>query len=138
MHCLFGPAMPMLLCLALPDLPYGAVGSALHLSCYALLLYYLLIFFYPIKLPCPAVPCLIPPCHSSDFNETTKIFFWSWTTSGKMFYDADQNAELVHRENGRGDRYGLCLMHAVHLSFLAFAVWCNMSTADSMDLCSNM
>jgi hypothetical protein len=41
---------------------------------------------------------------SSEFNETTKIFLWEWKTSGKMFYDANQNAELVYRENGRGDR----------------------------------
>jgi hypothetical protein len=43
---------------------------------------------------------------SSEFNETTKIFFWTWQTSGKFYYDANQDAELVYRENGRGDRCG--------------------------------
>jgi hypothetical protein len=46
---------------------------------------------------------------SSEFNETTKIFFWTWQTSGKFYYAANQDAELVYRENGRGDRCGLAL-----------------------------
>lgn len=40
----------------------------------------------------------------ANFNETTKLAFWSWQTSGKYVYAADQNAQRVDRENGRGDR----------------------------------
>eukprot|EP00879_Flechtneria_rotunda_P022107 GHRR01023325.1.p1 GENE.GHRR01023325.1~~GHRR01023325.1.p1 ORF type:complete len:112 (+),score=19.69 GHRR01023325.1:108-443(+) len=39
-----------------------------------------------------------------DFTETTKLL-WSWQTTGKMYYDAEQNVELVTRANGQGDRY---------------------------------
>jgi hypothetical protein len=52
----------------------------------------------------PFSSLLLASACSSEFNETTKIFFWSWATTGKFFYDAGQNAQLVHRENGRGDR----------------------------------
>lgn len=40
----------------------------------------------------------------TEFNETTKLAFWSWQTNGKLTYAADQNAQRVDRENGRGDR----------------------------------
>eukprot|EP00878_Enallax_costatus_P022615 GHUV01024008.1.p1 GENE.GHUV01024008.1~~GHUV01024008.1.p1 ORF type:complete len:179 (+),score=32.87 GHUV01024008.1:112-648(+) len=41
----------------------------------------------------------------TEFNETTKIAFWSWHTNGKLTYSVDQLAQRVDRDNGRGDRY---------------------------------
>ncbi|WIA21661.1 hypothetical protein OEZ85_000833 [Tetradesmus obliquus] len=46
---------------------------------------------------------------SIDFNETTKLLWWRWSTEGSMLYDALQQVEVVHRANGKGDRYCLSI-----------------------------
>lgn len=52
---------------------------------------------YVQALPKPEFPTEF----SVDFNETTKLIF-SWQTEGTWYYDAEHNAELVQRKNGRG------------------------------------
>uniref|UniRef100_A0A383W200 Uncharacterized protein n=1 Tax=Tetradesmus obliquus TaxID=3088 RepID=A0A383W200_TETOB len=44
---------------------------------------------------------------SINFNETTKLLWWRWSTEGSMLYDALQQVEVVHRANGKGD--SMCL-----------------------------
>jgi hypothetical protein len=41
--------------------------------------------------------------------ETTKLLWFKWETEGRMLYDALQQVEVVHRANGKGDRYVLLL-----------------------------
>jgi len=46
------------------------------------------------------------PSFSVEFNETNSFLSWKWPTDGKWSYDAGGGGrELVHRDNGRGDRY---------------------------------
>ncbi|KAF6263736.1 hypothetical protein COO60DRAFT_340919 [Scenedesmus sp. NREL 46B-D3] len=42
---------------------------------------------------------------SIDFNETTKLLWFNWQTEGRLLYDALQQVEVLHRANGKGDRY---------------------------------
>lgn len=60
---------------------------------------------------CSSVFALDPPEHPTfpkaftvDFNETTKLVT-TWKTDGRWHYDSEQEAELVQRANGRGEKF---------------------------------
>ena len=54
---------------------------------------------------CQQKPPVFPSQYELGFNESASIGPLSGNTTGKMYVDADNNRELITRQNGHHDRY---------------------------------